>query len=81
MRLANTYVGSVQLELIEPKDDKSIYAEFLREHGEGLHHVAFGVNDYGKVIGWYEKKGEPILQGGRWNGLTYTYLDLRKDWG
>ena len=81
MRLAKTYVGPVQLELIEPKDDKSAYAEFLREHGEGLHHVAFEVNDYRKVIGWYEKRGEPILQSGRWNGRTYTYLDLRKDLG
>ncbi|MGD0487733.1 MAG: VOC family protein [Syntrophorhabdales bacterium] len=81
MRLATTTVGSVQLELIEPKDDKSIYAEFLREHGEGLHHVAFGVEDYGRVLESYDKKGEPVLQGGSWNGLTYTYLDLRKDLG
>ena len=81
MRLATANVGSVQIELIEPKDDKSIYAEFLKEHGEGLHHVAFGVDDYGKVMESYGKKGKPILQGGTWKGLTYTYLDEGKDLG
>jgi methylmalonyl-CoA/ethylmalonyl-CoA epimerase len=81
MRLATADVGSVQLELIEPKDDRSIYAEFLREHGEGLHHVAFGVDDYSRVLELYGKRGEPILQGGNWKGLTYTYLDVRKDLG
>jgi hypothetical protein len=39
-RLAVTMVGSVQWELIQPLDDKSMYAEFLNTKGEGLHHVA-----------------------------------------
>ncbi len=81
MRLATTDIGSVQIELIEPKDDKSVYAEFLREHGEGLHHLAFGVGDYKRVMELYKKKGEPILQGGSWGGVTYTYLDLQRDLG
>ena len=41
-RLALTMVGSVQWELIEPLDDRSMYAEFLATKGEGLHHVARG---------------------------------------
>jgi methylmalonyl-CoA/ethylmalonyl-CoA epimerase len=39
-RLAVTMVGSVQWELIQPLDDRSIYAEHLAAKGEGLHHVA-----------------------------------------
>jgi catechol 2,3-dioxygenase-like lactoylglutathione lyase family enzyme len=81
MRLALANIGDVQWELIQPKDDKSIYAEFLKEHGEGLHHVAFGVEDYDKTMQFYRDKGQQILQGGTWEGLTYTYLDSRNDLG
>ena len=38
-RLALSQVGSVQLELIQPLDEHSIYARFLSEKGEGVHHV------------------------------------------
>jgi len=79
MRLALCDIGGVQWELIEPKDDKSIYAEFLRDKGEGLHHVAFGTDNYQETVKFYQDKGLPILQGGEWAGLTYTYLDSQKD--
>jgi hypothetical protein len=79
MRLALCDIGGVQWELIEPKDDKSIYAEFLKEKGEGLHHCAFGVDNYAEAVKFYEDKGLPVLQGGEWSGLTYTYLDSQKD--
>ena len=39
-----------QWELIQPLDDQSIYAQFLREHGEGVQHVAFEVDDVPATI-------------------------------
>ncbi|MEM2021573.1 MAG: VOC family protein [Zestosphaera sp.] len=75
MSLALCYIGRVQWELIEPKDEKSIYAEFLRKHGEGLHHVALGVENYDEAMKFFREKGHIVLQGGTWFGLTYTYLD------
>src|ERR1700694_4265127 len=32
-----------QWELLQPLDESSIYAAFLRQHGEGVQHVAFDV--------------------------------------
>ncbi|MDA8212201.1 MAG: VOC family protein [Clostridia bacterium] len=81
MRLALAEIGGVQFELIEPKDDKSIYAEFLKQHGEGLHHVAFGVENYNKAMEFFGGKGHGILQGGTWHGFTYTYLTTQQDLG
>ena len=75
MRLALTNIGNVQWELIEPLDDKSIYAEFLKEHGEGLHHVALAVDNYDEAMTFFKDKGIGVLQGGTWYGLTYTYLE------
>ena len=34
-------LGNVELELIEPRDEYSVYAQFLREKGPGIHHVMF----------------------------------------
>src|SRR5512136_279756 len=31
-------LGSIQIELIELIDGKTIHEDFLKEHGEGLHH-------------------------------------------
>ncbi len=75
MRLAVTQIGGVQWELIEPLDEKSIYAEFLKEHGEGLHHVAFAVDNYDKVMTFLQGKGMGVLQGGTWQDLKYTYIE------
>ena len=37
--MASGELGNIGIELAQPLDDKSVYADYLREHGEGLHHV------------------------------------------
>ena len=78
MRLAVCSIGKVQWELIEPKDDVSIYAEFLKKHGPGLHHAAFAV-DYKEFHKKMMDTGHMILQGGTWYGFTYTYYSTEED--
>src|SRR6185295_10788261 len=56
-RLALAMIGTTQWELIQPLDDKSMYAEFLAEKGEGLHHVALGVPDYTEALDTMRAKG------------------------
>ena len=80
-RLAVTMVGSVQWELIQPLDDKSMYAEFLATKGPGLHHVAVAVPNYKETIGALEAKGRRVLQSGHYNGATFAYLSTDEDIG
>ncbi|MBE0597157.1 MAG: VOC family protein [Desulfuromonadales bacterium] len=80
-RAAIAQIGAVMIELIEPLDDKSIYAEFLREHGEGIHHVLFDVEDYDKTVNFFAGKGIGIFQGGDNQGLRYAYFDTTKELG
>src|SRR3990172_10700136 len=61
MRLAVTMIGNVQWELVEPLDDRSIYADFLREHGAGLHHVSMGVANYGDTVDRMRAKGHKVI--------------------
>lgn len=81
MKVALCDYYNVQLELIEPLDDKNIYAEFLREHGPGLHHLALDTNDYGEVVGELDKKDVKVIQSGIGPRLEFTYLDLQKKLG
>jgi methylmalonyl-CoA/ethylmalonyl-CoA epimerase len=81
MRIAVTMVGTTQWELIEPLDDKSIYAEFLAEHGEGLHHVGVGVPGYAETLDAVRGKGHAVLQGGLYNGVKFAYLSTDRDLG
>ncbi len=76
MKLAFTYIGSLHWELIEPLDDRSIYSEFLKKHGEGIHHVAFDVEDYQETLTFCRGKGIDMLQGGVAAGdFGFAYLD------
>ena len=45
VRIAFLDVGGTRIELLEPTDDTGPVAKFLRDRGEGVHHVAFGVRD------------------------------------
>ena len=81
LRLALTMVGSVQWELIQPLDDKSMYAEFLATKGEGLHHVAVGVPELRRGARHLRAKGRRVLQAGVYNGVTFAYLSTDEDLG
>ncbi|MFN0136558.1 MAG: methylmalonyl-CoA epimerase [Phycisphaerae bacterium] len=45
VRVAFFRVGDVRLELLEPTQPDSTIAAFIEKRGEGLHHVAYTVDD------------------------------------
>jgi hypothetical protein len=55
--IARTNLGMVEIELIEPLDDSSVYAEHLRDHGPGLHHIMFETADYAQSRSHIAKNG------------------------
>ena len=82
MRVGTTMVGAVEWELIEPLDEKSIYAQFLATHGEGLHHVAVRTrDDYDDAMAKLRAKGHVIRQGGSYKGATFAYMSTDRDLG
>lgn len=56
VRLTYLDLGNVWLQLVEPLDPDHPLAHWLRSHGEGLHHICFGVDD---VAGELERIGSP----------------------
>ncbi len=73
----------LQLELIQPNEAPSTWRNYLNEHGEGIHHVAFQIQgmkmpeavercqDFGMSL---EQKGEYGDASGR-----YVYMNAYKD--
>jgi hypothetical protein len=56
-RMAFTELGSVELELIQPLDGESIWADFLCEHGGGIHHLRFNVDALEPVQDYLAQNG------------------------
>jgi catechol 2,3-dioxygenase-like lactoylglutathione lyase family enzyme len=72
-------VGPVIYELIESVQGPNIYEEFLNEHGEGVHHLGYFVEDIDAEISKMESRGFALLQSGRGFGTNddgaYAYFD------
>jgi hypothetical protein len=69
-RHALAWKDGVQMELIQPLSGRSIFDDFLREHGEGLHHVGIYVPDQPKAVAELKAAGFRPLQGARGFGAT-----------
>jgi catechol 2,3-dioxygenase-like lactoylglutathione lyase family enzyme len=63
-RMAFTDLGSVELELIQPVSGQSIWADFLEQHGGGIHHIRFNVTDMEPVLEYLAGHGIQIAQMG-----------------
>ena len=78
MRLALAWTGDLNWEIIEPLEGPSIYHEFLEEHGEGLQHVGFLLQDTGldwdACVADMEARGFARVMSGGWRGVRFCYF-------
>jgi len=59
--------GAVPFEwCVPPADSPTVYAEYLKTHGEGVQHIAFEVSDMDQAIARYKQLGFETVQGGGW---------------
>jgi methylmalonyl-CoA/ethylmalonyl-CoA epimerase len=80
-RGATTMVGSVQWELIEPLDAESIYARFLAEKGEGVHHIAVAGPSFDDASAAGTQSGRSLVLSGTFEGYKVAYLPTDGDLG
>jgi len=74
-KLAFFRLGNLQLELIEPVGGPSTWREFLEAHGEGVHHIAFQVEDMQDQVAALAAEGMPLVQRGDYTGGRYAYIE------
>ena len=54
-------VGQTKIELLEPTSEDSPVAKFIEKRGEGLHHIAFAVEDTTEALNDAVKKGIRLI--------------------
>jgi methylmalonyl-CoA/ethylmalonyl-CoA epimerase len=79
-RIAVATVGQVMWELIEPLEEEGIYARFLAEKGEGIHHVAVATPNFYETVAQAERENKVILSC-EFSGIDIAYLDTQRDLG
>ncbi len=57
VRVAFLQAGGTKLELLEPTSEESTIAKFIEKRGEGIHHVALGVESIEERIIEMKEKG------------------------
>jgi len=79
MRIALANVGPMRIELIEPVEGDTVYAEFVRDHGYGVHHLGVLVESMEEALGRARDAGLTMTQDGAGFGPDgdghYAYLD------
>ncbi len=64
-RVAFLPIGETNIELIQTTAKTGIAADFLKERGEGIHHIAFEVDDLNKTFQELRSKGVQFI----WNKI------------
>jgi hypothetical protein len=83
LRLALADLGKIQIELIQPLYGPSTHLSFLKEQGEGIHHVSFGaVEEHDQIVSSLTARDIGIeMQGLVGDVPTFTYLATQKTLG
>jgi hypothetical protein len=69
--------GTHTIELLQPLDDKSIWSKFIKEKGEGIHHIAYGVSNYDEMVDTMTKQGHTMLVAAVFQGCRWCYFDTQ----
>ena len=73
-----SYLGEMQLELIQPVRGANIYSDFLRESGPGLHHICMAVDDaesFAAAVDAAARHGAAVVQRGIMpGGMEFAYV-------
>lgn len=67
-------VGESKIELIEPTSPDGPVARFLKQRGEGLHHIAFEVDNLHQAMIDVQTKGLPLIDIEPRSGVENTLI-------
>jgi methylmalonyl-CoA/ethylmalonyl-CoA epimerase len=61
MKIAFIPVGEVKLELIQCTSDDGVIAKFIAKKGEGIHHIAYAVEDVSSALEALRAQGVKLV--------------------
>ena len=75
VKISSAKVGNTELELLQPSGGESVLQEFLDEKGEGVHHIAYLVDDVPGEIARLEKQGLKRLTSANIDTRGFAYFE------
>jgi methylmalonyl-CoA/ethylmalonyl-CoA epimerase len=73
--------GGVDVEIIQPDGEPSIWRELLEKEGEGIGHIGIMVDDMAEAVEFMKAKGYPVAHQASFTGGCYTIFDTKKRLG
>ena len=61
VRTAFFMVGQTKIELLESTDPEGPIGKFIEKRGEGIHHIAFAVDNIAEQLKYAEKEGVMLI--------------------
>jgi 4-hydroxyphenylpyruvate dioxygenase-like putative hemolysin len=83
-RVALYRLGDIEYEILQPFGEASALSDFLEEHGEGIHHVAFDTGDFTAFEKHLNENGIEKIQTGptsRHPALRWGFFDTGEKLG
>jgi len=84
VKVAFLAVGESRIELLEPTAEDSPVARFLEKNGEGIHHIAYQVDDIEQALAALKEQGVRLIdetpRGGA-HGTRIAFLHPRASGG
>jgi methylmalonyl-CoA/ethylmalonyl-CoA epimerase len=82
-RIAISWIGDTEVELIQPVHGPTIYQRFIDEKGEGLHHVKERIADadMDATVAGFRARGIGVTQTGWFFRDVHAYLDTEPKLG
>jgi methylmalonyl-CoA/ethylmalonyl-CoA epimerase len=79
-QIAFAFSGKVQVELVQAPPGENIYAQYVAQSGEGLHHLGFYLSNLDRRMADLRQAGLPVLLEGRLklaggSRARFAYLD------
>ena len=71
-------LGQIELEIIQPLAPPTLYNDFLKAQGEGIHHLGFDITDMDEKLALCQRIGIKVIQSGRCSNGRFAYLDTRE---
>jgi methylmalonyl-CoA/ethylmalonyl-CoA epimerase len=79
MRIALSNIGPLRIELIQPLEGDTVYSEFVKQHGYGIHHLGLLVPNMKDALARAAAAGLEMTMDGSGFGLDgdghYAYLE------
>jgi methylmalonyl-CoA/ethylmalonyl-CoA epimerase len=84
VRTAFFRIGQTKIELLESTDNEGPIGKFIEKRGEGIHHIAFAVEDVNSALQEIEEKGVQLIDKKSRNGaegLLIGFLHPKSTFG